>query len=1135
MGNRADCPSLVMRVERCGYENCSSHHFMASLRGMLYFFLNRPRRVLVSEPIPGKGMLLKNSAGRGLGGALRRAFPWLVLSMSLAGLLVWRPLREFLGPHAKPVAYSQGHQRLPESSRVGPAVLGSCPSVSHIQREGPATATFGDVTAAIRPTEGLLSGISLYAPFPTPPKRRAAVKIATMAQDLRGRRGALTRSDLGVLAHLELAAGRSQEAARLLKRALREFPTDAGILSDIAAIELDEGSRSGRAQRFLEAFDLTSRAVSSDPSSAEARFNRALALEHLFLPSAATLEWQCYLALDQSSQWAAEAWRHLQELQTAEVAEKAKTVGVEAGISDDPQRAREKIEDNLLPRWAEAAERGDDDEARRALTEATALASALVQTGNDPLAQDIVKLIVQTERVGKGGPRWQSLIRGHLFLGRGRSDLVAHRIEKASAELEKALGALSRSASPAVLLARLHSATALYQRNLDVRALDELSDLATEPLLSSYPSLLARVEWMLGLTELRLNRPGMAISAYERSLRLVHAQREVTNSAALEGLLAEALDLVGRPIEAWDHRYHALAWSTGQPPSVRVYNVLDDTVLSLVSQGHSDLALLFQDRLLAVSSALGNSEEIAMSLLRRARILRQLDRDGEAKLDLEKAISQLTMVDDSPTRQRMIAEVDLVRSEIIGRTDPQAAIRSLSRALAFRSQPELLRARSELYARTGDLSAAEQDLVTAIEAIERQRTTFGSVRDRIPLLDHAAGMFSSLLSLQLKSGKSEEAFLTAEWARARTLLDRLSAEPQDKAQASSLNLFALLPQNTTIVEYAVVDGRLVTWGADRSGLRPALEGPLFEYVENLVGGLQEARRQNDKYRVLNHLHWLYEVLISPWRATIRNDEALIFVPVGVLHEVPFAALFDNRVGRFLVQDHPSTVTPSVTVYVKALEDARARGHVPIRQALVVGNPSLADDSVALPPLPGAAEEATAIASLYPKSELLMHMTATRRRVLAAIAESDIVHLALHAKGSEDALGSRLLLTPEGNDRGKLTASEIFEISLCRPRLVVLAGCATAEGWLSESEGALSLAYAFQAAGVPSVVASLWDVNDRESAQILVRFHQFIRQNDSPMEALRQAQLEYLAAHPDKRLNWAAFELIGAGTRTTSPM
>ena len=76
---------------------------------------------------------------------------------------------------------------------------------------------------------------------------------------------------------------------------------------------------------------------------------------------------------------------------------------------------------------------------------------------------------------------------------------------------------------------------------------------------------------------------------------------------------------------------------------------------------------------------------------------------------------------------------------------------------------------------------------------------------------------------------------------------------------------------------------------------------------------------------------------------------------------------------------------------------------------------------------------------------------------------------------------------------------------------------------------MGLARSFLIAGVPVVVASLWDVDDEPSSRLVLRFHELLRGGADPMTAVRQAQLESLAG-TDRSLAspraWAAFQVIG---------
>ncbi len=112
-------------------------------------------------------------------------------------------------------------------------------------------------------------------------------------------------------------------------------------------------------------------------------------------------------------------------------------------------------------------------------------------------------------------------------------------------------------------------------------------------------------------------------------------------------------------------------------------------------------------------------------------------------------------------------------------------------------------------------------------------------------------------------------------------------------------------------------------------------------------------------------------------------------------------------------------------------------------------------------------------------------------------------------------------------KGFLGLSDLYELDL-RADLVVLSGCETALGKEVRGEGLMSLTRAFQFAGVPRVVASLWQVEDRTTAELMTRFYRALWHDHLPAAAaLRAAQRSlyqeprYRAAHA-----WAAFVLQG---------
>jgi CHAT domain-containing protein len=123
-------------------------------------------------------------------------------------------------------------------------------------------------------------------------------------------------------------------------------------------------------------------------------------------------------------------------------------------------------------------------------------------------------------------------------------------------------------------------------------------------------------------------------------------------------------------------------------------------------------------------------------------------------------------------------------------------------------------------------------------------------------------------------------------------------------------------------------------------------------------------------------------------------------------------------------------------------------------------------------------------------------------------------------------------SPADPARGVLYAGDILKQRFPRTRLVVLASCNTAAGKISRTEGVESLARPFLAAGVPSVVASLWRVEDQVTADFFVRFYRHLARGLNVADALQAAQVDSLnsgvAEAADPR-TWAGFEAIGGGT------
>jgi CHAT domain-containing protein len=273
-------------------------------------------------------------------------------------------------------------------------------------------------------------------------------------------------------------------------------------------------------------------------------------------------------------------------------------------------------------------------------------------------------------------------------------------------------------------------------------------------------------------------------------------------------------------------------------------------------------------------------------------------------------------------------------------------------------------------------------------------------------------------------------------------------------------------------------------------------------------GLLEVEDPTEPARMLDSL------LIAPVRGDLTGITTLIVSPSGPLRYVPFAALYDGK--EYLLDRYEVTVlTRAGTLEAPAALDAAA-------PLLAFGNP---DGS-----LSGAEREVRALAAMWTPAPVVDRYgaAATKTMLREAVKGCRVLHLATHgALLAENPEGSYLVLGGEG-PAARLTLRDILLLPLDDVDLAVLSACETAVGDRGEGTEVTGLAYTFEQRGTGSVVASLWKVNDRSTAELMTTFYRNLRTaGTTKAAALREAQLALrrnpASAHP---YFWAPFILIG---------
>jgi len=364
----------------------------------------------------------------------------------------------------------------------------------------------------------------------------------------------------------------------------------------------------------------------------------------------------------------------------------------------------------------------------------------------------------------------------------------------------------------------------------------------------------------------------------------------------------------------------------------------------------------------------------------------------------------------------------------------------------------------------------------------------------------------------------------------RRMVATRSRGVQLESPADMATMQRALSPNEVLVEYFVADGVVLAWILRDTKVALVSTGIRERAVEDAVVRLQfqVGRSLREADRVVSpsgrhaddlraELKSLHDLLLSPLDKALDGAERLIVAPHGVLHIVPFAALFDGE--AHLVERIECVSTPSASIWAGGRGRRAARGGA---GPLVVG---VSDDAA-----PRIADEARAVGAFLGTAPLLGG-AATVAEVRSRLGSASLAHIACHGFFSAAApLQSGLRLAD-----GWLTVRDILRLRL-EAELVVLSGCDTGRSAISRGDELLGLVRSFLGAGASSMVVSLWSACDSSTAELMTTFHSTLANRPSAAPctiartaaALRHAQLAMLASRSNP-IHWGHFIATGIAT------
>ena len=322
-------------------------------------------------------------------------------------------------------------------------------------------------------------------------------------------------------------------------------------------------------------------------------------------------------------------------------------------------------------------------------------------------------------------------------------------------------------------------------------------------------------------------------------------------------------------------------------------------------------------------------------------------------------------------------------------------------------------------------------------------------------------------------------------------------------QAAMLSFY--VGENHTVV-FLLQEGNVSAWTypVGRAALQSQIEAFRRLIQKNPI------KQESELPAITRAGQELYRTLLQDAAQSVRKP-VVYLSPHGPLHYLPFAALHDGS--QYLADRLTLITVPSGTVLTYLGKKPRAAKGTTV----VLANPDLGDSAY---DLPFAEQEGDAVKARRPAATLLKRKEAQEIRIRELGPQASVLHFATHGKfNTTQPLESALLLAAGGGEDGTLTASEIFGLGL-PGNLVVLSACETGLGQLATGDEILGLTRAFMYAGAPQLIATLWEIDDQATSELMDHFYANLGKDPAPT-ALRAAQLKVRSHYPHPYY-WAGF-------------
>ena len=329
-----------------------------------------------------------------------------------------------------------------------------------------------------------------------------------------------------------------------------------------------------------------------------------------------------------------------------------------------------------------------------------------------------------------------------------------------------------------------------------------------------------------------------------------------------------------------------------------------------------------------------------------------------------------------------------------------------------------------------------------------------------------------------------------------------------------------LSENQFVLKYILLEEELVIIQVAKDKIN--IELIEWKYNEQVEAMRLATLAKNDK--ILDELSSLLGKVLIP---EIDSEySSLIINPDGILTQLPWEII--KKDDRHLIEDYDIRYTSNLGFIFPKIETKSQE------ELLAIYTPEYpkSDEKFVTRSSPvylkGAQNEASIISNYFPSRIYNDNLTKTLFKQTAP--QASLLHLAMHAEINTTNSGlNRLLFDGDSDSDKHLTLEEIYGMKMSA-NLAVLSACNTGFGNDNDGRGMESFQRAFTFAGVPTTVASLWEVPDLSTEKIMVNFYKNLKKGQSKSQALKNAKVNFVDTHKGTKLEqpyyWAGFVVYG---------